>query len=161
MWERTRHSISTLVVIGAAAVLLVTTVTTLAGPTEAATSIPWVKMGYKDGPIAIPDLVGQVAALPLPAGKYVVSAKLYLSSGDTDGASAYCRLRVGNSWDDSFQVATVGTNMVETMALNAASSLSAPGNVTLRCQDYGDGVTANWIKITAIRAGTLKIVPLD
>jgi hypothetical protein len=46
------------------------------------------------------------------------------------------------------------------MSLNVVNHFSGPGRVQLQCTGNGVTTTASWIKITAIRVGSLSNTPL-
>lgn len=128
-----------------------------AGPNNAT----WIKSGWKDGPVEMPATYGEVASLPLPKGKYAVSAKLWLWNESGHVRVSDCRLTLGNSWDEVWEETHHSEH--EAIALQVAGQLTQPGKAILECRDTiaQGGVQANWIKITAIRASRLRNVPLD
>lgn len=164
MWETLRKVLSTIAIVAITTALLVVGGPVLgqrgdaSGVEPAALGDPWVKHGWKNGPVAIPTSLGQVAAMSLPAGKYVVFAKLYFHNNSGGTLLTDCQLKIGTSWDWVYEE-TPNVNH-EAIALNAAGTLAAPGKVKLLCEAGGPNVDADWIKITAIRAGSLRIVQL-
>jgi hypothetical protein len=137
------------------------------------TTGPSVIAGWKDGPVSVQaaDQPALIASLPLPAGRWVAWAKLYVAkanSGDTF-ANVRCTLR------PSHRVALVSSALVrvgsgdspwparQPLALSVAATFAdAGGTVSLRCAAFheqpGGPVSAHWIKIMAMRVGTLTSV---
>lgn len=93
----------------------------------------------------------------LPAGDYVIFAKLYVtSSPTTSGASVDCRLETGADYDQSLVNVSPGDNA--SMALNVVRSFGAPGTAALACKDFNTGAEAHYMKVTAIRVGEVRNV---
>jgi hypothetical protein len=113
------------------------------GPSEATSEA--------DGTIAMPDAKAQIQDRPTPAGAYVFWAKVDMSgAGDvecdiTTSAPAIVqdRATVTNAAVDGNTLALVGT------------ATTTGGEVSLDCTDGGDGVTANNVRLVAMRVGTL------
>jgi len=139
-------------------------------PVAAAASGPTVFWGAKTGPINLPaKKTATVAALPLPAGGYFVTATAVLvgtggSSGSilhaaNDVLSTRCRLVLGSAadqivasptWEDS-----AGSRVP--ILLTVAGRLNSPGKARLRCWgglEHGD-VRIRDVRISAIKAGRL------
>lgn len=102
-----------------------------------------------------------VTHLDLPAGSYVVFAKLWSSfpiSGFAD--SVECRLVAGGDSDRTWvtQDALLGYSSI---ALNVVHQFTAPGTADLICRHLyrSDDTTLFDIKITAIRLATVSNVP--
>lgn len=94
----------------------------------------------------------------LPAGDYTIFAKLYLTTAYySTTAVANCRLEAGADYDESIVSAAPGASA--SMALNVVRSLAGPGSATLVCSDNDSGARANYIKITAIRADSVRNLP--
>jgi hypothetical protein len=127
-----------------------------AGSEPAVLGDPWVKSGYKNGPVTVPKSLGNITSMALPAGKYTVFAKLWFEYSGPNAHLSDCKLTLGDSWDWVFEE-TLGH---EAISLNVSGELTQAGRVYLACRTDTNGVSANWIKITAIRAGSLTNVSL-
>ena len=161
MWEKLQQAVVTIAIAAIVSSVLVIGAPALgrrdsAGVEPAVLGDPWIKSGWKNGPVAVPQSLGTVAAMGLPAGKYVVFAKLWFENPGPGTHLTDCKLTIGNSWDWIYEE-TLGH---EAIALNAAGELTQPGQVKLLCRTDTNNVSANWIKITAIRAGVLVNVQL-
>ena len=112
-----------------------------AGPSDAfARSVP--------GPVAIPGGLTTVASLAIPqAGKYVISAKAYVSGAVA--ASAICRLAADTDIDNS-----LGNGIQFTLTNLVVHEFAAAGAVDYQCSTGGTQ-SASQIKIVAIRVGNL------
>ncbi len=120
----------------------------------------WVKAGWKDGPVELPGTLDEIASLPLPRGNYAVSAKLWLWNDTGQIRLSNCKLSLGGSWDWVHE--EVPAIQHEAISLQVVGRITGPGKAVLECFDQGAGeVTANWIKITAVKASRLRNVPLD
>jgi hypothetical protein len=129
-------------------------------------NIPCAIQGAKAGPVVLAGTSGfqTVASLPLPAGKYVLSANLDVQlSGNVDflPQSIDCRLVVGSDSD----LATASFNNPNTstiVALSTAHSFTSAGNAVVACDTAGlNNFSARRIRITAIRVGTLRKVSMS
>jgi hypothetical protein len=132
-----------------------------AGVTPDAVTPPWIRYGVKaTATTAIPASVTTIAALPLPAGKYAVTASFWLRS--TAIVSVECHLAFGGNDTRMFQ-GDVGKYGDTTMTLQVAGSQTSFGYAQLRCGD-GDGgangSVANDIRMTATKAGQLSVVTM-
>jgi hypothetical protein len=101
-----------------------------------------------------------VARLPVPAGRYVVVAKLYLGP-PTSGLSeaVMCDLTAGADFDRS-TVNHDATIAFVSASFNVVHRYKMPGTVFLRCTHAFSSGSApvQFIKITAIRVETLSNV---
>jgi hypothetical protein len=163
MWEKVRQAILAICVVAIVSSVLIVGAPVLgrrdgASVDPAVLGDPWVKSGWKNGPVTVSRSFGDVASMALPAGKYVVFAKLWLWSDASGTHLTDCKLTLGGSWDWVYEE-TPQVNH-EAIALNVAGELTQPGRVYLGCRTDAKGVSANWIKITAIRAGNLINVSL-
>ena len=125
----------------------------------AAAALPWIKSGWKNGPVHLGTIQVTIASLALPAGKYAVSAKLWARSGSQTGI--YCVLKVAGDYDQTV-VDVGGAHGDAALPLQVVGNLTGAGAARLQCwaaAASGDPV-ANFIKITAIKAGTLRNVTL-
>ena len=113
---------------------------------------------YRNGPVTVADEPARVASLPVPKGKYAISAKLYtelVSEPDTVVSSVTCRLHAGDAVDTS-KVDQLGR--YEPLAMQTVYRFGVDSTIEVRC---GDGaanpnrIAANSIKITAVRARKL------
>jgi hypothetical protein len=124
-----------------------------AGPSEAFS-------GFKDGPVSLPSSLSTVATLALSTpGNYVALAKAWLFHSANASALVHCRLVAGGDFDDAYttlDAVSSGFTSRRSIALNVVHSFTSAGSVQLQCSDSGTGVSANFIKVTAIRVGDLK-----
>jgi hypothetical protein len=104
-------------------------------------------MRFLNGPIAIPISSTNLTTLSVPqAGNYVISGKAYVS-GAVD-LTATCRLTAGGDFDES--QAKAGN----TLSLLVGHNFTAAGTADFSCSG-GLGITANFIKISAIKVANL------
>jgi hypothetical protein len=135
---------------------------------------PTVVSGWKDGPISAPvsSSLSQVAVLPLPAGRWIVWAKLYVSNDNPDIHSQIivrCRLGVATIAGFLGHTGTVKVGHEEvsissrhSIALNTSLNFSSDtGKVALRCAGDEAGASLHWIKIMAMRVGTIGLVDME
>jgi len=102
---------------------------------------------FLNGPIAIPITSTNLTTLSVPeAGNYVLSAKAYVT-GAVDN-TATCRLTAGGDFDES--EAKPGN----TLSLLVGHNFTASGTADFACSG-GLGITANSIKISAIKVANL------
>jgi hypothetical protein len=102
---------------------------------------------FLNGPIAIPITSTNLTTLSVPdAGNYVLSAKAYVA-GAVDN-TATCRLTAGGDFDES--QAKPGN----TLSLIVGHNFTASGTADFACSG-GLGITANFIKISAIKVANL------
>ncbi len=119
-----------------------------------------VVTGFIDASDATHQLNGiadTVATLPLPAGKYLITAKADASLGTTDSSAdvVSCNLvDSNNSFLDSTSASlNPGHNFtaIEGLTLLGATQLTATGNVQLQCEDEsGNGGSVDGVVITAV-----------
>ena len=102
----------------------------------------------------------QVARLNLPAGKYIVSAKLF-TGPPISGLNEHvrCNLNAGGDFDRTV-VNHDATIAFVSLALNVAHEFTSPGSVTLNCgHDFTSGDTnLFFVKISAIEVANLSNV---
>lgn len=104
-------------------------------------------MRFLNGPIAIPIASTNLTTLSVPqAGNYVISGKASVS-GAVDN-TATCRLTAGGDFDES--QAKPGN----TLSLLVGHNFTASGTADFACSG-GLGITANFIKISAIKVANL------
>jgi hypothetical protein len=124
---------------------------------------PAAYSSYHDAPVSLPSALGKIESMRVPAGNYVVFAKLTVWNGENIDDTLTCELVAGADFDRSDTVLTgnsVPYANYAAMALNVVHHFSRPGRVQLRCTGNGVTTTASWIKITAIRVGSLSNTPL-
>jgi hypothetical protein len=149
---------------------------------------PCVKSGSKTGPISFGGTLTQIASLPLQPGKWSVVATLYVQEQDGAGNNfaVYCRLDAGGDraqsistipdvgdaayWFPPDVVPSAGQEpeVGQSVALNVAHDFgSTGGSAVLSCSAGNDPnitgreISAAFVRITALRAGTLIKVPLS
>jgi hypothetical protein len=155
MWRRFGGRLASLVVLIAAVALVAAVVPTYVGSTDAATRQPWVKYGQKYGPVGLPATTGEIARLDVPAGNYTVFAKLMMTSPNAQ-TTVQCNLTFGMSYDTAG--ATLQPNSSMTISMNVAGTQSNPGPAVLECSSNAPGAKGWYLRITAIKARTLKTV---
>jgi len=149
--------------------------TSLAGVANARWLGPTVYAGWRDGPVAVPSsgAMTTLGGLAVPAGKWIAWAKLYLANeSPTNGAEVTCVLN-SRGGDGHQGTVFVGPTDVPTgshwprtrqpVGLTTSAAFGRGGGTfALRCNAPigGAQLTANWIKITAMQAGTLKLVDM-
>lgn len=124
---------------------------------------PAAYSGHHDAPISLPSSLGTIESMRIPAGNYVIFAKLTVWNGQNIDDTLTCELAAGADLDRSDTVLT-GNSVpyadLAAMSLNIVHHFSRPGTVRLSCTSYGVTATASWIKITAIRVGNLTSTAL-
>jgi hypothetical protein len=101
---------------------------------------------FLNGPIAIPGTSTSLTTLSIPqAGNYLLMAKAYV---DGLALTATCRLTAGGDFDES-QARPNGT-----VSLIVGHNFTAAATADFACAG-GPGITANFIKISAIKVGNL------
>jgi hypothetical protein len=159
MWPRVRNF--------GVGVLLSFALTALPGITQGADARwtgPAVVSGWKNGPVHIfsVDSYRDVATLDLPAGRWVAWAKLFISTDGWGGVlTVECKLDSahGPSHRAIVEVtdgALDGTPR-QSMALSTWASFRDGGKLVLSCRG---AAAAHWIKIMAMRIGTLTTADL-
>ena len=109
---------------------------------------------FLTGPVAVPTAPTTLTSLSLPAaGKYVAWAKVYFTNTG-GGGIVTCQLAAGSDNDQSQTWVQAG--LPWTLSNNVVHEFTAAGSVDLKCAYPGSGtVNANFIKITAIKVGSL------
>jgi hypothetical protein len=105
----------------------------------------------------------QVAALSLPAGSYALNAKLLADNDNPGGSRIDCTLAgpTGNQLDFmklNLEPTSSGQSEFGNISLAGATTLSAPGTVSVQCQQLGaatPGITVGFRKLVAIKVGAL------
>jgi hypothetical protein len=102
-------------------------------------------------------IASTVATLPLPAGKYLITAKADAILGTTDSSAdaVFCNLidSNGNFLDSTSASLNPGQNFTATdgLTLLGATQLTAEGNVQLQCgDDTGNDGSVDAVVITAV-----------
>jgi len=125
---------------------------------------PTAYSGYHDAPIGLPASLGTIVSMNVPvAGNYAIFGKLTVWNGKNIDDLLTCELVAGADFDRSDTVLT-GNSVpyadYAALSLNVMHDFKAPGKVLLKCTGNGVTTTASWIKITAIRLGSLTNTPL-
>jgi hypothetical protein len=130
-----------------------------AAPAAAAT--PIIKVGFKNGPVSFTGSGKTVASMSLGKGSWDIFAKAWLHGGPSP-VVVTCVLVAGADFDGTTAALEVGPTsaFAQAIALNVAHKFRAAGSVKLQCTSIGTTVSANFIKISAINAGTLTSVKL-
>jgi hypothetical protein len=158
---------------GSVVFALLISLSTMNGVAGSGTSSgPHVVSGWKNGPVAIPTYptIGLAASLPVPAGRYLVWAKLYVSNDNAEETSRLVTCRLGtNSGDGHAGTVAVGsgdTILPTTLPMALATTVTigrTGGHITVWCfaqLGFGMGTTARWIKIAAVQLGKLTTIEL-
>ena len=146
------------------ALVLLAGLATSAVPVAAASRGPTVYWGAKTGPMDIPaPLIGTVAVLPLPPGRYFVTATAVLLGRGIfpaeDDPTAGCVLQVGSASDEVMAAPTwagrAGSRVP--ILLTVAGRLKSPGKARLRCggETRPENVGIRDIRIMALKVGRL------
>jgi|SRR5579859_6087706 len=110
---------------------------------------------YKDGPVSIPGQITPLVTLDIPkAGNYVIFAKAFLDDPVAEVGNVTCQLDAHGDLDSTSSF--VSNRLDTALSLEVVHTFAAPLRADFNC---GGGsltaATANWIKITAIRVGSL------
>jgi hypothetical protein len=127
-----------------------------------------VVSGFADGPGNVPsgETPQPVRQLPLPKGKYAISATFDVSEGLNLGlAFVQCELRAGPDFDRTeidFAGVLNAADGTDRVALSVVHEFVDPGSAVLSCRGPTDPGPARWhfLKITAIRVQGLSNGPL-
>jgi len=153
---------------GGVSLLLTGLVTSGSSDASTATTTPWIEIASKSGALAVhgSDSFGTLGYLSLPAGSYLVTAKVDLSNSHASEEHVACLLQPNGP--SSFKGVdataatlpphTAGSGLIdETVSLVASATLHASTKVALACGATGSAgaVSAGYIVITATRAGQL------
>ena len=114
---------------------------------------------FRDGPIQTSTPLTSIGQLNIPqAGSYVIFGKGFFGNNSAVTANMDCRLVAEADFDQQRFVLgnTTSAAAVIPASFNVVHTFAAPGIVDLNCDDQGGDVTASFIKITAIRVGTLS-----
>jgi hypothetical protein len=119
----------------------------------------WGFSSFHDEEVALSSLESAfkakgVSHLDVPAGKYVVFAKVDTFSETYDDLGfVSCALVAGVDWDKS------SARGDSNLALTVVHNFAKPGRIALRCS--GLGSTLIFVKITAVRVAFLKNVYVE
>ncbi len=114
---------------------------------------------FNDGPTAI-STNGEVAVATLsnvPAGNYIITAKVQLAGGSL-AVLMDCFLRAGGDFDESRTLLQIqsGTNAYEeTLPFTLSHTFAAAGAITITCNGFGGNYTAANAKISAVQVQSL------
>jgi hypothetical protein len=149
---------------------------------------PCVKSGSKAGPVSFGSSLTQIGNLSLQPGKWSITSTLYAQEQDGAGGNfaVYCRLDAGGDRSQSIStlpfvggsgyyfppdvVPSAGQEpeVGQSIALNVVHDFgSTSGSAVLSCSAGNDPnitgreISAAFIRITALRVGTLVNVPLS
>ena len=129
------------------------------GVSSATQAKPVVIAGYDNGPVTVPQGSGlqTLTQMNLPAGNWAIFGKAWIVNTSSSYVQPECELFSSPAFDlDNPTLEPNGFNTAATLALNIVVTLTAPGMVAFECNPMGvSGLQVNWIKITAIEAGTL------
>jgi hypothetical protein len=126
---------------------------------SAATPTPVIISGSKS--LVIITTATTVASLPLPAGSWAIFLRADASTGGGGPVQLHCDLVAGANADHTTPELDNGAGAFEqNIAMNVAHIFSRPGSARFTCNSFGVTVDLISIKITAIKAGTLKLLRL-
>jgi hypothetical protein len=126
-----------------------------------AVATPVIKVGFKNGPVSFTGASKTVASMSLAKGSWDIFAKGWLHGG-AQPVVVTCTLVAGADYDATTVALETGPTsaFAEGFALNVAHKFGSAGSVKLQCTSIGTTVSVNFIKISAIQAGTLTSVKL-
>ena len=123
------------------------------------TSTPYVSTGYRTTSTNVNvGFFATVASLPLAAGKWWVTAKVDLT--DTSAAGVECALNFGENSDDHVSFGAPKGGFTGLYFQTAGQTGTAQPAV-FECRSGGSGPKLSNLRITAVKAGTLSVVPLE
>jgi hypothetical protein len=129
---------------------------------------------FKDGPGDVPTNLSTIGSVSLPAGKYVIFAKLNLWQGSADPKKVQpnqvtARLEAGADFDISVTTVPIASDSpfrsgAETVSLNVVHEFGSGGGAAVVKLDKKPDTTPflewNFLKITAIQVDILKNTPI-
>lgn len=130
---------------------------------------------FKDGPGDVPTNLATIGSLKLPAGKYAIFAKLFVTQASGDGTKVSAnqltaRLEAGGDFDTSVTLIGIAMNHpefasnAESIALMVVHEFGAEGGNAVVKLDKKPNNTPHlswsFLKITAIRVDALSNVPM-
>jgi hypothetical protein len=129
----------------------------------ATTAIPIIKSGFRDGPVFITTGThpATVTSMSLGKGSWAIFAKAYVAGG-SNAVFLNCQLVAGTDFDQTRPQLEAGVDSAfsQSIALNVVHKFAVAGKVKFRCTTFGIPVAVYFIKITAIKAGSLTNVAL-
>jgi len=133
----------------------------------AAAGTPVIKSGFKDGPVTVNSSnFKTVASMSLGPGSWVMFGKVFVENFDSSANNMTCELLAGtNATGEDFDLVSLTLEplsngvFIQDIALNVVHHFSSTGKVRLLCSGSATMRLA-YIKITAIKAGTLTNVQL-
>jgi hypothetical protein len=147
----------------AAGTALATAVIVTAGSSSAEAVPPEAFSGFHNAAI-ISGTTTYTANLNVPAGSYVISAKLSAFAGNNTSTTSYveeCQLTAGTNFDRSF-TRLAGSSAEQTLSMQVVHVFGSAGTVSLTCN--GTSSTAStlleFVKITAVKVNSISDVPV-
>ena len=118
-----------------------------------AESVPCIVSAHRDAEVPLKEGVNRLGALTVRPGDWFFIAKVVLTT--TGGPfSPECTLTAGDSRDVAKVV--LPPNQSNTATMTLVHSFGSRGKAVVTCDTpSGTAQTASWLRITAIRAGTL------
>jgi hypothetical protein len=120
-------------------------------------------LSFKDSVGAIPTTTTAIGSLSLPAGSYLVSAKLWAYNSGTARNYLPCQLVNNETADFDESIITlepIGTTSYfgrGVQSLMAAATFTTPGTWTVQCSAGSAGINASDLKIQAVEVGSLSV----
>jgi len=128
---------------------------------------------FKDGPGDVPTNLSTIGSLSLPAGKYVIFAKVYIAQGSADPKKVQpnqvtARLEAGNDFDISVTTVPIASDSpfrsgAETVSLNVVHQFNGNGTAVVKLDKKPDTTPhLEWrfLKITAIQVDSFGNAPI-
>jgi hypothetical protein len=124
------------------------------------TGTPQIYSAFRDDGGTFGSTATTIASLVLPAGSWMLAAKLYVDPGINGGFHVLCKLAAGARVDQVDTVTYQSHRSIITL-LGARALGATGGTVRLACQSAPNvPAHAYWIKLTAIQASTLTQKPI-
>jgi hypothetical protein len=132
--------------------------------TTVGSGIPVIVSAHKDNHS---DIKGgefaKVLSFPLPSGTWAFLVTAWVKNWTAAEAQVQCRVSAGSSVDTAHLILDQGTGEYDGFELALVHTFASTGNVLLECEALGASTgqaQISFVKITAIRAGTLSTVGL-
>jgi hypothetical protein len=123
------------------------------GTSTSGTGTPRVISGYRAGSTAVSaGFYDTVASLPLPAGKWLVTAKAWLSDGT--GTKVDCSLSADFQTTADFSYGGSGAGSTG-LYLQTWADTASPSNALLECKAATAGPALKYVRITALKASSM------
>jgi hypothetical protein len=121
--------------------------------------------GYRDGPVSLNGATGTsvgLGTLALGPGNYVIAAKLTVENTSVSAVPVSCQLlAVDDSFSDfDYGYAVLAPATGATLSMNVVHTFVVSGQAQVSCV-AAPGVTAHWVKVSAIKVGSLSNAPLS